>query len=180
MRTLLLCLSFLLAFLTGSHADTKLGDGDMFQMNVSGAPKEYTSEYDLTYTVDDGSINVPNVGRVKVVGLTATQLSMAIEKRLRDEKIFTNPTVVINVAQTTRTITVGGAVRNPGRHPWSANMTLTIAIATASGPADFAQDKVRVVRAGQSQEFSRKLLRKDPTQDPKILPGDYVELLGDF
>lgn len=181
MRTFFLCLSLLLLAALGLRADTKLSDGDMFQMNVSGAPREYMQEYvDLQYTVDDGAISVPNVGRVKAVGLTASQLAATIEKELKDRKIFTNPTVVINVVAVNRTITVGGAVRNPGRHPWNPSMTLTMALATASGPADYAEDKVRLIRGGKASEYSRKAIRKDPGLDPKVLPNDYVELTGEF
>ncbi len=181
MRIILLCWAFLLATLTGVRADaTKLSDGDAFQMSVSGAPREYTQEYDLNYTIDDGAISVPNVGRVKAVGLTASQLAANIEKELRDRKLFTSPTVVINVVQVNRFITMGGAVRNPGRHPWAANMTLSMAIATASGPADFAEDKVRLIRGGKVAEYSRKALKKDPSTDPKVLPQDYIEVTGEF
>jgi protein involved in polysaccharide export with SLBB domain len=180
MRSVLFSLALLLFAAAGVRADSKLTDGDMFQMSVSGAPKEFTQEYDLTYTVDDGAISVPNVGRVKATGMTASQLAANIEKELKDRKIFTNPTVVINVATVNRFITIGGAVRNPGRHPWSATMTLTVALATASGPADFADDKVRIVRNGKSVDFSRKALKKDPSQDPKILPNDYIELGGEY
>ena len=67
MRTYLLCLALSLAGFIGLRADTKLSDGDSFRMSVSGAPKEFTQEYELDYTVDDGAISVPNVGRVKAV-----------------------------------------------------------------------------------------------------------------
>ena len=181
MRSILLCFAVLLGLLAGVRADsTKLSDGDMFQMSVSGAPREFTEEYNLNYTIDEGAISVPNVGRVKAVGLTASQLSATIERELKTKEIFSNPTVIINVVAQNRTITIGGAVRNPNRHPWSANMTLTMAIATASGPADFAEDKVRIVRGGKSTEYSRKAIRKDPVTDPKILPGDYIEVTGEF
>jgi polysaccharide export outer membrane protein len=180
MRSILLLFTLLFGSLAVARADAKLGDGDLFRLSVSGAPKEYTAEFELDYTIDDGSITVPNVGRVRAAGLTPTQLAAFIEKRLKEEKIFTNPTVLINVAQVNRTIVVGGAVRSPGRHPWAANMTLTMAIATAGGPADFAQDKVKLVRDGKAQEYSRKALKKDTAGDPKILPNDYIEMAGEF
>jgi len=180
MRSFSLALALLLAAALGLRADTKLSDGDSFTMSVSGAPKEFTQEYDLNYTVDDGGISVPNVGRVKAVGVTASQLAATVEKELKDRKIFTNPTVVINVVAITRSIVVGGAVRNPNRHQWNASMTLTMAIAAASGPADFAEDKVRLIRAGKATEYSRKAIRKDPSLDPKVLPNDYIEVTGEF
>lgn len=180
MRSLLLALTLSLAAVAGSQAQTKLNDGDQLTMAVSGAPREYTQEYDLNYTVDDGTVNVPNLGRIKAVGLTATQLSTLVEKRLKEEKIFTNPTVVINLVGSPRFITVGGSVRGPGRVQWTPNMTLTMALASAGGPAEFAEDKVYIVRGGQREIFSRKELRKDPSKDPKVLQNDYIELTGEF
>jgi polysaccharide biosynthesis/export protein len=180
MRSILLCLTALFGALSISRADNRLSDGDVFQMSLSGAPREFTQEYDLNHTVDDGAVNIPNVGRVRIAGLTSSQAAAAIEKRLRDEKVFTNPTVVINVMQNQRWVIIGGSVRNPGKQQWVAGMTLTMALASASGPAEYAEDKVRLKRAGQVQEFSRKAIRKDPSLDPKVLPGDYVELSGEF
>jgi polysaccharide export outer membrane protein len=180
MRSLLLCLTALFSALITSRADNRLADGDVFRMTLSGAPREFTQEFELEHTVDEGSVNIPNVGRVRVAGLSASQAAAAIEKRLRDEKIFTNPTVVINIATGQRFIIIGGPVRNPGRVQWAANMTLTMAIAAASGPGEYAEDKVRVKRGTQIQEFSRKAIKKDPSLDPKILPGDFIELQGEF
>jgi polysaccharide export outer membrane protein len=181
MRSILLCLTLGLASLTSARAAEKLTDGDMLQMSLSGAPREYTQEYDLTHTVDEGTINVPNVGRIKIGGLSVSQATTTIEKRLRDEKIFTNPTIVINVLPNNqRAITLGGAVRNPGRQPWSAGMTLSMALAMASGPQEFARDEIRIRRGGQTIEFSRKALKKDPSKEPLIMVGDYIELAGEF
>lgn len=179
MRTLLLCLTALSSALLTTRADNRLSDGDVFRMSLSGAPREFTVEYELEHTVDDSSVNIPNIGRIRVAGLTSSQASAAIEKRLREAKIFTNPTVVINVMQNQRFIIVGGPVRNPGRAPWVPNMTLSMAIAAASGPGDYAEDKVRIKRGTQVQEFSRRAIKKDPASDPKVLPGDFVELQGE-
>jgi polysaccharide biosynthesis/export protein len=180
MRSLLLCLTALCGALLTARADNRLGDGDIFRMSLSGAPREFTQEYDLEHTIDDGSVNIPNVGRIRIAGLTSSQAAAAIEKRLRELKIFTNPTVVINVMQNQRFIIVGGPVRQPGRAPWVPNMTLSMAIAAASGPGEYAEDKVRIKRGTQIQEFSRKAIRKDPSLDPKVLPGDFVELAGEL
>ena len=180
MRTLL-CFLFAM-LLTGlqANAQQRFRNGDVFRLAVGGAPREYTQDFELEYTVDDGSVTIPMVGRMRAEGLTASALAGAIEKRLKDEKIFQNPSVVLNPVRQPSTVIVGGAVRNPGRHPWAAEMTLTQAIASASGPSEWAQDRVRLIRAGQSQEFSRKAIAKDRRTDPKVLPNDHIEVQGDF
>ena len=59
-------------------------------------------------------------------------------------------------------------------------MTLTQAIAAASGPSEWAQDQVKLIRAGKAEVYSRKALKKDPSGDPRVLPNDYVEVQGDI
>ena len=180
MKYLIYCFAAFLVSIATLRADSPLRDGDTFEMVVGGAPREFTEEFRLQYAVSDGVVTVQYIGRVKAAGLTPTQLSAAIEKRFKDEKIFTNPTVMVNLVANQRLIIVGGAVRNPGRQPWSTDMTLSIALASASGPGEYADDKVKIVRAGKAEFFSRKAIKKDPALDPKVLPGDYIEVQGEL
>ena len=177
MKYLFALLSFL-GFLMPLSAETLLRDGDTIEMKVAGAPLEFTQEFFFRYTVDDGAINVPMIGRVKAINLSPTQLAAVVEKKLIDDKIFTRPSVIINVESGQRLITVGGAVRNPGRQLWNVGMTLSQAIMAAGGPSEWAKDSVKVVRAGKAEQFSRKAINKDPSKDPAIKPGDFVELAG--
>jgi protein involved in polysaccharide export with SLBB domain len=181
MRTLIIAISLLATLLTGLQADTRLRDGDAFKMVIGGPPRAMTQEFEIEYVVDDGTVAVPMIpGRIRAAGLTSAQLAQVIEKRLREEKIFTNPSVLITPLRSTRTIIVGGAVRNPGPREWLAEMTLTQAIAAASGFAELADDKIKLIRGGKAVEYSRKVIRKDPASDPKVLPNDYIEVQGDL
>ena len=180
MRYFIYCLTALLASLAPLRADSTLHDGDTFEMLVGGAPREFTEEFHLQYSIADGYVTVQYIGRVKATGLTPAQLATAIEKRLREEKIFTNPTVMVNLPPNQRMIIVGGAVRNPGRQLWATDMTLSIAIASASGPGEYADDKIKIVRNGKAEFFSRRAIKKDPAIDPKVLPGDYIEVQGEL
>jgi protein involved in polysaccharide export with SLBB domain len=180
MRHFLCSLFLLLGGFIASGAEQRFADGDIFRLAIGGPPRIYTSDFELDYTVDGGMVRIPILGPIRVLDMTQSQLAAEIEKRLKDGKIFTNPNVIINMQRAQQTIVVGGAVRNPQRHPWVAGMTLTQAIATASGPSDFAKDTVRVVRNGKATVFSRRAIRKDPTLDPKILVGDFVDVEGDF
>jgi polysaccharide biosynthesis/export protein len=180
MRAILCFLFAIVVSLTSANAQQRFRDGDTFRMAVGGAPREYTQDFELEYSIDDGSVTIPHIGRMRAVGLSPSALAGAIEKRLIAEKIFTNPSVVLNPVRAPSTIVVGGAVRNPGRHPWAAEMTLTQAIAAASGPSEWAKDQVKLIRGGKSELFSRKLLKKDPGTDPRVFPNDYVEVQGDL
>ena len=180
MRTLLTLLLLLIA-LVPARADVKLRDGDVIEIRLSGVAVEYIADFtNLVVTVDDGKIGIPLIGRIQAAGFSTSQLAFAIEKSLIAGKIFSTPTIVINTVQGQRAIVAGGAVRSPGKQVWSADMTLSTAIAAAGGPADYADDKVKIVRAGKTEIYSRKAIKKDANLDPKILPGDFIEVQGDF
>jgi len=180
MRTLLCLFSLLIVGFLPANADQVLREGDVFRIAIGGAPRQYTSDFELEYKVSDGMVTIPIIGRMRAAGLTPNALAGAIEKRLKDDKIFTNPSVILNQQETARQVVVGGAVRQPGRHPWANDMTLTQAIASASGPSEWAEDKVKLIRAGRAEVYSRKAIKKQPETDPKVLPGDFVEVQGEF
>ena len=161
-------------------ATAALQNGDILQLRLSGPPEEYTREFAIELSVDDGTITVPMIGRVKAAGLTPAQLSSAIEKQLIEQKIFSVANININTMQQQRFVIVGGAVRAPGRQVWSQNLTLTAAISSAGGPAEWVEDGVRLIRNNQLTRHSRKAIKANPALDPKLLPGDVVEVEGEF
>lgn len=163
-----------------SSPSAVLQNGDVIQMRLSGPPEEYTREFAVEITVDDGTINVPMIGRVRAAGITPAQLSAAIEKQLIEQKIFTIANVNINTQQTPRFIIVGGSVRSPGRQQWTQGLTLSASISAAAGPAEYAEDGVRLTRGGQVYRYSRKAIKDNAKLDPKLQPGDVVEVEGEF
>jgi polysaccharide export outer membrane protein len=176
-----LLLTFLFALLPCAHADNVFRDGDVFEMRLSGPPEEFTREFSLVLTVDEGSVNLPLIGRVRAVGLSSTQLATFIERRLKDEKIFSiaNVNITLNQTQNQRMLIVGGAVRSPGRQPWVADLTLMGAISSAGGPNEWIKDYVKITRGGRFQKFSYKAIKKGTEPDPKVLPGDIIEVEGE-
>lgn len=146
-------------------------------MNLSGMPGEFAGDFKLQYTIgQEGTVNVPLIGEVKAAGLTATQLERSVEAKLVGEKIFTHPTVLISIAQTTRYVSVSGGVRQPQRLSWSSDLTLSSAIGNCAGLSDFGSPKnIRIIREGKIfGAFNLTELQKDPSKDPKLLPGDQV------
>jgi polysaccharide export outer membrane protein len=163
---------------TGRGESVTLRGGDTFEMYLSGMPIEDSQSLARQYTVSgDGTVNIPYAGQIRAAGLSQGQLEQAIEQRFISEKIFRWPTVTINVQAVSRYITIGGQVRAPQRFVWSTDMTLTSAIAAAGGPGDFGGDKVTLVRNGKVTLYSIKKLKRNPADDPKVLPGDLLELL---
>ncbi|MDB6172842.1 MAG: Polysaccharide biosynthesis/export protein [Chthoniobacteraceae bacterium] len=149
---------------------------DSFELRMSGMPPEDALPFAQQFTIGgDGFVNIPLGGQVRAAGLTQSQLERAIERCLIDKKIFTRPTATINVAPTARFVTIGGQVRNPQRLPWYADLTLNSAISAAQGAGDFAGNKIRLIRNGKVLMFDKKVIAKDPAQDPHLMPGDQVE-----
>lgn len=161
----------------GSGSNAVMRVGDAFELRMTGMPAEDAQMYSLIFTIGgDGMVNIPLGGQIRAAGLSQSQLEKAIERRLIDEKIFTNPTATINVPNQARFVTVGGNVRAPNRQPWSSDLTLLVAIAAAGGGNEWAGDKIDLIRGGQIQTFSLKRLNKSPADDPRLLPGDRLDL----
>jgi len=151
--------------------------GDVFEMRLSGMPQDLAAEFSVQYTVgQEGTVNVPLIGEVKVSGLTANQVEREVQSKLMAEKIFTKPTVVINIGGGVRFVSIGGGVRAPQRLQWSTDLTLRTAIENVGGLDDFGKKKgVRLIRDGKIiQKYDLRALEKDPSQDPKLMPGDQV------
>ncbi len=130
------------------------------------------------YTVqDDGSINIPDVGRVRIVGLTIEDAEAALFQRLVENQI--DPTFSLEIAEfNSRKISIGGAVANPTVVPVTLTpLYLEEALAAAGGITVDDQDyaSIRLYRDGTlyqiplSQLYSRASLTKT-----RLLPGDAI------
>lgn len=152
--------------------------GDIIDIRLGGVPSEYIQEFSTQYTIDDqGCVNLPYLGPVKIAGLAISTASQAIVDKLKAEQIYTNPSITINMTPQSRFVNVGGAVRQPGRVPYTPDLTLLSAINAAGGFNEFANPKaVRLVRGGKSEVYNSAKLRKDPRLDPVVQPGDQIEV----
>ena len=161
-----------------SASSVVLRPNDMLELRLSGMPPDDAQQFNgASYTVGgDGNVNIPYAGSLQASGRTPRELEIAIEKSLIDKKIFRWPTANITVATSVRFVVVGGAVRSPSRMPWSADLTLMSAIMSANGPGDFAGNKIHLIRDGKILNYDYKKLQKDPSQDPRLQPGDQVDL----
>lgn len=109
---------------------TAIGVGDVFVVQIVGEDKLPTE-----YTVaPDGTVDIPYIRRVKVVGLEPQEISDLIRVRLVSEEILTKPSVSVSVkAYRSKRVEVLGEVRKPGSLPLEPGMTLLRAISQAGG-----------------------------------------------
>lgn len=156
-------------------AQAVLRVGDTVDIRLSGVPPEEISAFSAPQSIDEGGmLNIPYIGKIKVSGLDADKTQQLIESKLKTGKIYTNPTVTINIAPN-RFVNVTGEVKSPQRVQFTADLKLSSAIAGASGFNDFADKKhVKLTREGIVQEIDYRKIAKDPSQDIKLLPGDQI------
>ena len=175
---LLVLFSFLTVQLRAADAPATLRPGDAFAIRLTGMPPEVVQDIaNIEYTIGpDGTVNIPLIGKTRASGLTATQLEDAIQAKYIADKLFTKPTVIINVAQGQRSVSISGGVKGPGRQPWTGDMTLGTLIGYAGGLGEFTNGKgIRVIREGKIFGlYNFKDISKDPAKDPKLLPADQV------
>ncbi len=157
----------------------KLVPGDSVSIQVYGQP-------DMSGTVyvgDDGTINVPLAGTVRVRGMTPVEAGVAVDKALRDGRFLVDPHVTLTVQQTqSRQVSVLGEVRTPGRYALATGSTVFDVLALAGGITENAGYLVRISRQdaeGQMKEFELSLRRKDginlsQVADQNLQSGDRI------
>ncbi len=165
-----------------AQADVKLRSGDFIELRIAGVPASEVSLFSTRYLIaDDGTLNLPHIGKIKVSGLGITEIQSRIQNAYVSADIYTNPTVMVVVQTGDRFITVGGDVKSPGRVPYTNDLTLLTAINASGGFTEFAnQGKVRLLRGNKGYEVDVKKIRGNPQDDIKLLPGDKVEVPRSF
>lgn len=153
----------------------RLGPNDQIAVSVFGA-----SELDREATIDaSGNFSMPLTGIIPAAGKTSQELETAIADKLRG-KFLKNPRVAVNLKQAAaRTITVDGAVREPGVYPVRGAMTLQRAVATAKGIGEAANiQNIVVFRTVNGRKmaamFNLRDIRSGRYADPQIYPDDII------
>lgn len=172
-----LCLLWGFAPLSAQN-DIRLRNGDQLELRIAGVPASEIAMVSQTYSIaDDGTLNMPHIGKVQVAGKSIPEIQSAIQGAYKNAEIYTNPTITIVVQAGARFVSVGGDVRSPGRVPWTSDMTLLTAINASGGFTEFAhQGKVRLLRGDKGYEVDIRKIRESPEQDIKLIPGDKVEV----
>jgi polysaccharide export outer membrane protein len=128
---------------------------------------------------NDGTIDMPYIGRVKVAGQTAR----AVEKEIRDrlgEKYLLNPSVSVEVVKyRSKTVSVQGYVRDPGQKILEGNASLTSVLAQAGSMTLDAGSVVIISRrdgkGGLEQiRVSRRDIESGLAQNVLLKDGDTV------
>jgi len=98
------------------------------------------------YRIDpDGDLRLPIIGRVHAAGMSIIQLEEELKKRLG--VYLQTPDVTVTVTNSrSQTVSLMGAVMNPGLKPLDAGKTLLDVLSAAGGLSPDAGPTVRIVR----------------------------------
>jgi len=181
-RFLLIVCVFTAVLKSVTAQEIALREGDQLEIRLGGVPSEEIQQVSGVYQVDgQGFVNMPHIGRIKAAGLSQADLQSAIESGYKNQQIYTNPTITVNVPTTARFVNVGGDVKMPRRVEYTPDLTILGAINGAGGFTEFAdQSKVRLLRGGQVIMVNIREVRKDPSKDIKVRPGDSIEVPQSF
>jgi polysaccharide export outer membrane protein len=149
-----------------------LRPGDTLTVAIFGVPDPSTNSVQID---DQGIISLPYIGVIKASGDTTASLTQQIREAYVAKKIYTS--VDVSVSVTERYVYVGGEVEKPGRIIWTPDLTAAKAIQAAGGFTLYAkEDKVGIVRNQALYVLDIKLAQKNPSQDPRLEPGDSLQV----
>jgi protein involved in polysaccharide export with SLBB domain len=125
---------------------------------------------------EDGTITLPDIGRVKAVGKTPGELEDTIHD-LYVPKIYTHLNVTVKTSGD-RVYYVRGEVRAPGRLIYAGSITVSKAITSAGDFTEFAnRSKIWLVRAnGDRFKLNLNDILDGDQADPPVYPGDQIEV----
>lgn len=156
-----------------------LGPGDVVAIRVFRADALSGEQ-----AIDEaGRVKVPLIGAVAAAGRTTDELEQAIAAAL-GARYLTAPDVQVTLkTPVLRTVTVDGAIAQPGVYPVVGETSLIRVIAMARGTAEDANTRrVAVFRTigGQrmAASFDLRSIRAGKEPDPAIYPDDIVVVDG--
>jgi polysaccharide export outer membrane protein len=156
---------------------TTLAPGDVFQLKIVGE-KDLPEEYQVA---SDGTVDLPYVHTLEVVGLEPQEVARLIRERLIEEKILTDPAVVVSVKEyVSKRVTLLGEVQRPGSFPLTPGLTLIQAVSQAGGFTSIAnKEQVHLTRAAKNGSTNTVVLdigaiTEGDAPDIPLQPGDRI------
>lgn len=153
-------------------ASPQLRTGDALTINLQGVPDPGLHSVQVD---EQGLVSMPYIGTVQAAGGTTSELAQRIRETYLTKRIYTS--VDVSVSVTERYVYVGGEVVRPGRVVWTQDLTASKAIQSAGGFTPFGkQNAVTLVRDRQPYTLDVRAAQKRPQEDPKLLPGDSLQV----
>lgn len=153
-------------------SSAQLRSGDSLTVALQGVPDPSVNSVQVD---DQGKISLPYIGTLTASGMNTGELAQHIRETYIAKKFYN--TVDVSVSVTERYVYVGGEVVRPGRIIWTPDLTVAKAIQAAGGFTLYAKEtRVNLVREQQSYDLDVKLAQRNPAQDPRLTPGDSIQV----
>lgn len=154
-------------------AEYLMGPGDVINIQIYG--KENQS-YSLT-VARNGSIQVPDMGPVSVMGLTFANLQQQLSEKINEQHIGVQSSISLGELRSIRIIIAGEAYK-PGSYTVSSLSTITQALFTSGGVSDIASLRnIQLKRAGKTVttfDLYDLLMKGDASNDARLQSGDVI------
>ncbi len=125
--------------------DYILDFGDVIEIQLVG---QRSQNYSLTIK-RDGSINLPDVGKIFLSGLSLGKAADLIKERIKDIYIGVDPYVTLTNIRDIQVI-IAGNVFNPGPYTLNGNSNVFHALMVSGGPSEAGSFRnINLVRNGQ-------------------------------
>jgi len=160
--------------------DKKLRPNDKLSISIWGHEDLSVGSVHNIYNVQEetgkwlmidskGEVNLPQVGIVKLEGLTLNEAKINLEKVYG--KLIVNP--IINLRVLNNEVTILGEIQKAGIYIYSAdNIRVVDLVAKASGFTDYAKTtNIKIIRGKESFVID---LTNTALNDTKVFPGDVV------
>lgn len=127
----------------------------------------------------NGTLSVPLIGAVKLLGLTTASAETLIESKLRDGYLVRPEVKVLITARLQQTITVNGHVNSPGvfNIPNGQQLTLRQVIGMAGGVTDIANPSKLTIRRGvkgKTYTINLKKIMQNKSEDILLQKDDFI------
>lgn len=148
----------------------QLGSGDTISINVYDEKELSIEKARLS---DAGTISLPMLGEIKVLGLTVSELELQVVKGLK--QYLVNPKVTVSI-DVYRDFFVNGQVYRPGSFPYQPGLTVLKAVAIAGGFKDRAsKTHVTIIKDGDEKHTPNKA-----DLGTLVKPGDIITVEESF
>jgi polysaccharide export outer membrane protein len=149
----------------------RLHVGDTVTINFTGIDDLSMLEKPIK---EDGSITLPDVGRVQAAGKTAGELEDTIHD-LYVPSVYKHLNVTVKTTSD-RVYFVRGEVNRPDRYIYAGPITVTKAITSAGDFSNFANHKKVVLIRANGQHFllNADAILNGDVPDPPVYPGDQI------
>lgn len=150
-----------------------LGTGDSVSIQIFG-----NENHEMQLTISrEGELVFPNIGPIRVAGLTFTELKSLVESKIKQKIIGVNVAVSLAELRSMRVFVLGAAYM-PGPYTLSSLSSVTHAIFAAGGISEIGSLRNIVVkRAGkivQKVDLYELLINGDSSSDVLLQSGDVV------